>query len=94
MGKAYGQLTAELLTSPDGQRSNRPVLQTGHIPSTESDVGLTLRSIPECNFKKMIPGYTGWYRTLIHWVNKVTEHLMENDFIRGENVRTLKWTRF
>ncbi|XP_056289348.1 protein FAM166B [Pseudoliparis swirei] len=60
MGKAYGQLTAELLTSPDVQRSNRPVLQTGHIPSTESDVGLTLRSIPECNFKKMIPGYTGF----------------------------------
>ncbi|XP_034402755.1 protein FAM166B isoform X2 [Cyclopterus lumpus] len=60
MGKSYGQLTTELLTSPDVQRSNMLVLQTGHIPSTESDVGLTLRSIPECNLKKMIPGYTGF----------------------------------
>ncbi|TNN71352.1 Protein FAM166B [Liparis tanakae] len=73
MGKAYGQLTAELLTSPDVQRSDRPVLQTGHIPSTESDVGLTLRSIPECNFKKMIPGYTGF-----------TGHVPKSRFLMGK----------
>ncbi|XP_068429953.1 ciliary microtubule inner protein 2B [Clinocottus analis] len=60
MGKSYGQHTAELLTSPDGQRSNMLVLHTGPIPSTQSDVGLRLRSIPECNLKKMIPGYTGF----------------------------------
>ncbi|KAK9532660.1 hypothetical protein VZT92_010034 [Zoarces viviparus] len=57
--KSYGRLTAELLTSPHVQHSNCLVLHTGHLPSTESDVGLTLRSIPECNLKR-IPGYTGF----------------------------------
>ncbi|XP_078128276.1 ciliary microtubule inner protein 2B [Sander vitreus] len=60
MGKSYGQLTAELLTSPEVKHSNRLVLHTGHVPSTESDAGLTLRSIPDSNLKKMIPGYTGF----------------------------------
>uniref|UniRef100_A0A8D0AFA1 Ciliary microtubule inner protein 2B n=1 Tax=Sander lucioperca TaxID=283035 RepID=A0A8D0AFA1_SANLU len=60
MGKSYGQLTAELLTSPEVKHSNRLVLHTGHVPSTESDASLTLRSIPDSNLKKMIPGYTGF----------------------------------
>ncbi|XP_034752482.1 protein FAM166B isoform X2 [Etheostoma cragini] len=60
MGKSYGQLTAELLTSPEVKHSNHLVLHTGHGPSTESDAGVTLRSIPDSNLKKMIPGYTGF----------------------------------
>ncbi len=64
VGKSYGQLTAELLSSPEVKHSNRLVLHTGHIPSTESDAGLTLRSIPDSNLKKMIPGYTGRHHTL------------------------------
>ncbi|XP_032396151.1 ciliary microtubule inner protein 2B isoform X1 [Etheostoma spectabile] len=60
MGKSYGQLTAELLTSPEVKHSNHLVLHTGHVPSTESDAGVTLRSIPDSNLKKMIPGYTGF----------------------------------
>ncbi|TDH01996.1 hypothetical protein EPR50_G00168410 [Perca flavescens] len=60
MGKSYGQLTAKLLTSPEVKHSNHLVLHTGHVPSTESDAGLTLRSIPDSNLKKMIPGYTGF----------------------------------
>ncbi|XP_054469059.1 protein FAM166B [Anoplopoma fimbria] len=60
VGKSYGKLTSELLTSPDVQHSNCLVLHTGHLPSTDSNTGLTLRSIPECNLKKMIPGYTGF----------------------------------
>ncbi|XP_029301319.1 ciliary microtubule inner protein 2B [Cottoperca gobio] len=55
LGKSYGQLTAELLTSPEGKHSNHLVLHTGHVPSTE-----TLRSIPDSNLRKMIPGYTGF----------------------------------
>ncbi|XP_044031146.1 protein FAM166B isoform X2 [Siniperca chuatsi] len=59
-GKSYGQLTAELLTSPEVKHSSCLVLHGGHVPSTESDTGLTLRTIPESNLKKMIPGYTGF----------------------------------
>ncbi|XP_033501876.2 ciliary microtubule inner protein 2B [Epinephelus lanceolatus] len=60
VGKSYGQLTAELLTSPQVQHSSHLVLHTGHVPSTESDAGLTLRSFSDSNLKKMIPGYTGF----------------------------------
>ncbi|XP_068561892.1 ciliary microtubule inner protein 2B [Cebidichthys violaceus] len=66
VGKSYGRLTAELLTSPDVQRSGRLVLHTGHLPSAESDAGLTLRSIPECNLKR-IPGYTGFIPKSQHY---------------------------
>lgn len=64
MGKSYGQLTGELLTSPEVKHSSRLVLHTGHDPSTESDAGLTPRGIPDSNLKQMIPGYTGRYHTL------------------------------
>ncbi|XP_074474086.1 ciliary microtubule inner protein 2B [Sebastes fasciatus] len=60
MGKSYGQLTGELLTSPEVKHSSRLVLHTGHDPSTESDAGLTPRGIPDSNLKQMIPGYTGF----------------------------------
>ncbi|XP_044190430.1 protein FAM166B [Thunnus albacares] len=60
VGKSYGQLTAELLTNPEVNHSNRLVLHTGHIPSTECDPGLTLRSNPESNMRKVIPGFTGF----------------------------------
>ncbi|XP_040013937.1 protein FAM166B [Xiphias gladius] len=59
LGKSYARLTAELLTSPDVKRSSRPVLHTGHVPSTDTDA-LTLRGIPDSDLKKMIPGYTGF----------------------------------
>ncbi|XP_042364663.1 protein FAM166B [Plectropomus leopardus] len=60
VGKSYGQLTAELLTSPEVKHSNRLVLHTGHVPSTEFGAALTLRSISDSNLKKVIPGYTGF----------------------------------
>ncbi|XP_045923439.1 protein FAM166B [Micropterus dolomieu] len=60
VGKSYGQLTAELLTSPGVKHSDRLVLHTGHVPSTEADLGLTQRNILDSNLKKMIPGYTGF----------------------------------
>ncbi|XP_035523337.1 protein FAM166B [Morone saxatilis] len=59
MGKSYGQLTAELLTSPKVRHSNRLVLHTGLIPSTESDPAPALGTLPDSNLK-MIPGYTGF----------------------------------
>ncbi|KAK5851940.1 hypothetical protein PBY51_023452 [Eleginops maclovinus] len=55
VGKSYGQLTAELLSSPHVKHSNQLVLYTGHIPSTG-----TLRSTSDSNSKRMIPGYTGF----------------------------------
>ncbi|XP_070780577.1 ciliary microtubule inner protein 2B [Enoplosus armatus] len=60
VGKSYGQLTAELLISPEVRHSNSLVLHSGHVPSTESDSGLTLGGIPDSNLKRMIPGYTGF----------------------------------
>ncbi|XP_059214465.1 protein FAM166B [Centropristis striata] len=60
MGKSYGQLTAELLTSPEVKHSDHLVLYAGHVPATESDAGLTLRSLSDSNMKKVIPGYTGF----------------------------------
>lgn len=78
MGKSYGHLTAELLTSPDVNRSSRPVLHSGHVPVAGSSSALS-----DCNLKKVIPGYTGRYRTLTQQeVNTVTEHLMGSDFIQ------------
>ncbi|XP_035039737.1 protein FAM166B [Hippoglossus stenolepis] len=59
MGKTYSQHTAELLSSPDVKHSSRLVLHTGHSPSTDT-AALTLRSIPDGNLKKVIPGYTGF----------------------------------
>ncbi|XP_076614800.1 ciliary microtubule inner protein 2B [Chaetodon auriga] len=59
MGKSYGKLTAEQLTSPQVKHSSRLVLHTGRVPSTESDADLTLRGIPDADLKKMTPGYTG-----------------------------------
>ncbi|XP_069562673.1 ciliary microtubule inner protein 2B [Brachyistius frenatus] len=47
MGKTYGKLTAELLTSPEVKHSNRLVFHTGHIPSTESDTGPTQKNPPD-----------------------------------------------
>lgn len=89
VGKSYGQLTAELLSSPEVKHSHHLVLHTGHDPSTESEAGLTLRSISDSNLKKMIPGYTGRCHTLTQaGANKVTEHLMENYFILGTNRNT------
>ncbi|XP_026153694.1 ciliary microtubule inner protein 2B isoform X2 [Mastacembelus armatus] len=60
VGKSYGRLTAELLTSPDVKHSDHLVLHAGRTYSTESDPGLTLRGIPDSNLKIMIPGYTGF----------------------------------
>ncbi|KAI3362350.1 hypothetical protein L3Q82_012652, partial [Scortum barcoo] len=47
MGKSYGQLTAELLSSPEVKHSSRLVLHMGHFPAAEPDSGLTLRSISD-----------------------------------------------
>ncbi|KAL3041594.1 hypothetical protein OYC64_019722 [Pagothenia borchgrevinki] len=55
VGRSYGQLTAELLTSPQGKHSDQLVLGRGHVPSTD-----TLRSTSDSNLKRMIPGYTGF----------------------------------
>ncbi|XP_022617953.1 protein FAM166B-like [Seriola dumerili] len=62
MGKSYGQLTAELLTSPDVKHSSRLVIPTDHVRSTVTadTAALTLRGIPDSNLKKVIPGYTGF----------------------------------
>ncbi|KAG7223939.1 hypothetical protein INR49_015195 [Caranx melampygus] len=68
MGKTYGQLTSELLSSPDMKCSRRLSLQTGHLPCTDTaDTDApSLRSIPDRNMKKVIPGYTG--RVLISFI--------------------------
>ncbi|XP_068609319.1 ciliary microtubule inner protein 2B [Brachionichthys hirsutus] len=59
MGKTYGQITAELLTSPQVRHPDRLVLHGGgHVPETETAV-LALRRTPDCAVK-MIPGYTGF----------------------------------
>ncbi|KAM9841682.1 ciliary microtubule inner protein 2B [Aulostomus maculatus] len=57
MGKSYGRLTAELLTSPEVKHSDRLVLRTSHDPS---ETAPTLRGIPEGHSRRMIPGYTGF----------------------------------
>ncbi|XP_041667579.1 protein FAM166B [Cheilinus undulatus] len=51
MGKSYGGLTHQLLSSPEAKPSGRWVLTEGHDPPPESDSALTL---------KMILGYTGF----------------------------------
>uniref|UniRef100_A0A3Q0SNP3 Ciliary microtubule inner protein 2B n=1 Tax=Amphilophus citrinellus TaxID=61819 RepID=A0A3Q0SNP3_AMPCI len=56
MGKGYGKLTAELLTSPEVKHSKQLVLHTG-FPATDSDT--SVKSIPDSNLR-MIPGYTGF----------------------------------
>ncbi|KAM8744327.1 ciliary microtubule inner protein 2B [Acanthopagrus schlegelii] len=55
VGKSYGHLTAELLTSPDVNRSSRPVLHSGLAPLAGSSSALS-----DSNLKKAIPGYTGF----------------------------------
>ncbi|XP_040915175.1 protein FAM166B [Toxotes jaculatrix] len=62
MGKSYGRLTSELLTSPDVKHSDHLVLHTGRVPFTDTSdtAALTLRSISDSNLKKVIPGYTGF----------------------------------
>lgn len=70
LGKTYGKLTADLLTSPDIHRSGQLVLQscpfppprtTSHIEGPED---ITKRRRPRLGDKKlswsMIPGYTGF----------------------------------
>lgn len=54
IGKSYGQLTSELLSSPDVNHSPR-LMVSGVSCSHE-----TARSIPDCRVRKMIPGYTGF----------------------------------
>ncbi|XP_056109285.1 protein FAM166B [Rhinichthys klamathensis goyatoka] len=67
MGQTYGQLTAKLLSSPDVSHSQRLVLHTGRLPSTEKETDTephdeTWRSQHgrNRNLEKMIPGYTGF----------------------------------
>ncbi|XP_029024871.1 protein FAM166B [Betta splendens] len=58
MGRSYGQLTAQLLTSPEVKHSSRRVLHAGHVPS-EPGADRTPRS-PVSDTTKTIPGYTGF----------------------------------
>ncbi|XP_029921584.1 ciliary microtubule inner protein 2B [Myripristis murdjan] len=62
LGQTYGQLTAQLLTTPEVRHSKRLVLHTGHIPSTESDTWP--QDVTSCgkgrNLEKIMPGYTGF----------------------------------
>ncbi|KAM9820774.1 ciliary microtubule inner protein 2B [Neosynchiropus ocellatus] len=60
MGKSYGQLTAELLTSPSMATSNRRVVQREDYTNVVAELPLTTRDIPDSHSKKMIPGYTGF----------------------------------
>ncbi|XP_071386540.1 ciliary microtubule inner protein 2B [Centroberyx affinis] len=65
LGKTYGQLTAQLLTSPEVIHAKRMVLHTGRFPSTESDTGprdVIWRSShgKQRSLERMIPGYTGF----------------------------------
>ncbi|KAM5191811.1 ciliary microtubule inner protein 2B [Mantella aurantiaca] len=70
LGKTYGKLTAELLTSPDIHRSGQLVLQSCPFPPPrinshiEGPQDITKRRRPHLGDKKlswsMIPGYTGF----------------------------------
>ncbi|XP_036451260.1 protein FAM166B [Colossoma macropomum] len=63
MGETYGQLTAQLLTSPEISRSQRLVLHSGRFPSTQRDTEddtCRRRTGSGRQLDRMIPGYTGF----------------------------------
>ncbi|XP_042565382.1 protein FAM166B [Clupea harengus] len=65
LGKTYGQLTAELLTSKDVSRSQRLVLNSGRLPRGKTELGPRgeMRSSwagGRRQMDHMIPGYTGF----------------------------------
>ncbi|XP_076139359.1 ciliary microtubule inner protein 2B [Alosa pseudoharengus] len=72
LGKTYGQLTAELLTSPDVPRSQRLVLNSGRLPRAEAELGPRgeIRSSwpgGHRHMERMIPGYTGFVPKSQHY---------------------------
>ncbi|KAJ7987224.1 hypothetical protein DPEC_G00336530 [Dallia pectoralis] len=62
LGKTYGQLTAQLLSSPEVSRSGHLVLRPGRSPPTEPGEGPTdgIWRVHHRNLERMIPGYTGF----------------------------------
>ncbi|KAM4051199.1 ciliary microtubule inner protein 2B [Anomaloglossus baeobatrachus] len=66
LGKTYGKLTGQLLTSPDVHHSGQLVLQSCPFPTPRNDRSLDLskRRKPRLGDQKlawsMIPGYTGF----------------------------------
>ncbi|XP_069820954.1 ciliary microtubule inner protein 2B [Dendropsophus ebraccatus] len=66
LGKTYGKLTGQLLTSPDVRHSGQLVLQSSPYPPPRHEINLdtTNRRKPRLGDKKlswsMIPGYTGF----------------------------------
>ncbi|NP_001076489.2 ciliary microtubule inner protein 2B [Danio rerio] len=65
VGQTYGQLTAKLLTSPEVSHSQRLVLQTSPLSSTEKETASRSqiwwsRHGASRNLETMIPGYTGF----------------------------------
>ncbi|KAG8543734.1 hypothetical protein GDO81_023799 [Engystomops pustulosus] len=66
LGKTYGKLTGQLLTSPDVRHSGQLVLQSCPFPPPRNDTKLDLsnRRKPRLGDEKlsssMIPGYTGF----------------------------------
>ncbi|XP_056591751.1 protein FAM166B [Triplophysa dalaica] len=67
VGQSYGQLTAQLLSSPEVSHSRRLVLHTGRFPSTENQTGprdeIWRGRHGHRKLEKMIPGYTGFVPT-------------------------------
>ncbi|XP_055009160.1 protein FAM166B [Boleophthalmus pectinirostris] len=59
IGKSYGQLTSELLSSPEVNHSTR-LMVSGVTHSSEAARTGIGRSISDCHVRKMIPGYTGF----------------------------------
>uniref|UniRef100_A0A8C6UJU2 Ciliary microtubule inner protein 2B n=1 Tax=Neogobius melanostomus TaxID=47308 RepID=A0A8C6UJU2_9GOBI len=59
IGKSYGQLTSELLSSPEVNHSTRLML-SGVSRSKEAASSGIGRSISDGHVRKMIPGYTGF----------------------------------
>ncbi|XP_072310029.1 ciliary microtubule inner protein 2B [Eucyclogobius newberryi] len=59
IGKSYGRLTSELLTSPEVSHSTRLMVSevSRSAEAARSRVG---RNLPDCHVKRMIPGYTGF----------------------------------
>ncbi|XP_060917043.1 ciliary microtubule inner protein 2B [Labrus mixtus] len=51
VGKSYGKLTSQLLSSPEAKHSTRLAPHQGLVPSAETDSAGTM---------KMLPGYTGF----------------------------------
>ncbi|KAJ0015389.1 hypothetical protein NQD34_009009 [Periophthalmus magnuspinnatus] len=58
-GKSYGQLTSELLSSPEVNHSTRLMVSGVSCSAEAARAGID-RSIPDCHVRKMIPGYTGF----------------------------------